>query len=402
MQLAASEALLVPSGRRSRPVHETRACEWYRDEFASSTLAVVTTTFVYDPTSADFQDNFHEVYRVLRDEHPVYRDPVMGSYSISRFEDVWDAVHDPETFSSAGVAEAETLPGLIIYLDDPHHAWLRAIVSRAFTPKRIADLEPRVRELAATLVDASIGQRGRCDVVHDLAAPLPSTVIAELLGVPAEHVASFRSWTEEFIGIASVDDFAEAAGNIFRLAGEILDERRRAPRDDLISALLAAEVDGRRLSDEDLLGFCFNLIIAGNDTTTSLIENGVSLLARHPDQRAELVEEPSLMPGRDRGDGPDRLAGADAPADGDTRRHAPRRRHPDGVASPARVGRRQPRRARVPGSHPVRHPPDDGASPRLRPWDALLPGRRARAARGACRVRGAPRPRATLRDRRGA
>ena len=257
----------------------------------------MTTTFVYDPTSADFQNNLHEVYRVLRDEHPVYRDPVTGSYSISRFEDVWDAVHDPETFSSAGVAEAETLPGLIIYLDDPHHAWLRAIVSRAFTPKRIADLEPRVRELAATLVDASIGQRGRCDVVHDLAAPLPSTVIAELLGVPAEHVASFRSWTEEFIGIASVDDFAEAAGNIFRLAGEILDERRRAPRDDLISALLAAEVDGQRLSDEDLLGFCFNLIIAGNDTTTSLIENGVSLLARHPDQRAELVEEPSLMPG---------------------------------------------------------------------------------------------------------
>jgi cytochrome P450 len=256
----------------------------------------VATTFVYDPTASDFQDGLHDVYRVLRDEHPVYHDPLNDSYSLSRFEDVWQAVHDPETFSSAGVAEAETLPGLIIYLDDPHHGWLRAIVSRAFTPKRIADLEPRVRELAAGLVGASV-ERGCCDVVHDLAAPLPSTVIAELLGVPAEHVASFRSWTEEFLGIASVDDFADAAANIFRLAGEILDARRRAPCDDLISALLAAEVDGVRLSDEDLLGFCFNLIIAGNDTTTSLIENGVSLLARHPDQRAELVEDPSLIPG---------------------------------------------------------------------------------------------------------
>jgi cytochrome P450 len=126
---------------------------------------------------------------------------------------------------------------------------------------------------------------------------LPSTIAGELIGVPAEHLVQFRSWTEEFIAIAGPDDFKEAAANIFALFAELLEARRRDPRDDLMGALLAAEVDGERLTDEELLGFCFLLLIAGNDTTTSLLGNGAELLARHPDQRDALAGDPSLIPG---------------------------------------------------------------------------------------------------------
>jgi len=253
-------------------------------------------TFVYDPTTPQFQLEMHEVYRVLRDDHPVYRDPDHRFFAVSRFADVWSAVHDWATFSSDHVVEADALMPQMIYMDPPRHTDLRALVSRAFTPKRIADLEPRIRELAAELVDALLAAGGG-DLVHDFAAPLPSTIAGELIGVPPEHLESFRSWTEQFIAISGPEDFAGAAANIYELFAELLADRRRAPRDDLMSALIAAEVDGERLSDEELLGFSFLLLIAGNDTTTSLIGNGAELLARHPDQRAELRDDPTLIPG---------------------------------------------------------------------------------------------------------
>jgi cytochrome P450 len=117
-----------------------------------------------------------------------------------------------------------------------------------------------------------------------------------MIGVPDEHVADFRSWTESFIEIAGPDDFAEAAGNIYRLFAELVAARRAEPRDDLMTALLEAEVDGQRLPDDELLGFCLLLILAGNDTTSSLIGSGIVLLAEHPDQRARLVAEPGRWP----------------------------------------------------------------------------------------------------------
>jgi cytochrome P450 len=252
-------------------------------------------TFVYDPTTAAFQVHMHDVYRVMRDEHPLYHDGERGFYALSRFEDVWAAVHDPQTYSSV-VSEADALMPQMIYMDAPRHTDLRALVSRAFTPKRIADLENRVREITRDLLER-VAPKGECDLVQDFAAPLPSTVIAELIGVPDEHVESFRSWTEQFVGITSTADFADAAAKIYGLFGELLAERRRHPTDDLMSALIAAEIDGQRLTDEELLGFSFLLLIAGNDTTTSLIGNGAELLARHPQQRADLARDPRAIPG---------------------------------------------------------------------------------------------------------
>jgi cytochrome P450 family 130 len=251
-------------------------------------------TFVYDPTTARFQEDMHEVYRVLRDEHPVLMTPE-GSWVLSRFADVWTAVHDPATFSST-CAEADQLMPQMIYMDPPRHTALRSLVSRAFTPRRVAELESRIRQVAGELIDQFAG-RGHCELVHEFAAPLPSIVMADLIGVPEEHRESFRTWTEAFLEVTGPGDIAERAGNIYKLFGELLAERRRAPTDDLMSALIEAQVDGERLSEADLLGFCFLLLIAGNDTTTSLIGNGAELLARYPEQRAELVADPTLIPG---------------------------------------------------------------------------------------------------------
>jgi cytochrome P450 family 130 len=250
--------------------------------------------FVYDPTTARFQEDMHEVYRVLRDEYPVFVTPD-GSYVLSRFADVWDAVHDPTTFSST-CAEADQLMPQMIYMDPPRHTALRSLVSRAFTPRRVAELESRIRQVATGLID-EFAALGECELVHEFAAPLPSIVMADLIGVPEEHRESFRTWTEAFLEVTGPGDITERAENIYRLFGELLAERRLAPADDLMTALIEAQVDGARLSESDLLGFCFLLLIAGNDTTTSLIGNGAELLARHPQQRAELVAAPVLIPG---------------------------------------------------------------------------------------------------------
>lgn len=257
-------------------------------------MASTAEKFVYDPSTLQFQYELADVYRVMRDEHPVYRDPDTGVYALTRFEDVWRAVHDWECFSSV-VEEADNLLPQMIYMDPPKHTALRALVSRAFTPKRVAEMEPLTRRTAQDLVAAVDPTRG-CELQHEFAAVVPSVVIAQMIGVPHEHIVAFRGWTESFVEITSSADFADAAASIYGLFAELLAERRAHPRDDLMTALIDAEVDGKGLSDEELLGFCLLLILAGNDTTSSLIGNGTVLLAEHPDERRRLVEDPSLWP----------------------------------------------------------------------------------------------------------
>jgi cytochrome P450 len=185
---------------------------------------------------------------------------------------------------------------MIQQMDPPRHHALRNLLWRAFTPKRVAALEPRVRELARGLIDG-FSERGRCDLLHEFATQLPSLVIGELIGIPAERREAFLGWTEALI---TANPQSEWETNPFALIyqefGKLLDERRSERRDDLISALIDAELDGERLSQEELLGFCFLLVVGGNDTTTNLIANGAVLLARHPEQRAALVSDPSLVP----------------------------------------------------------------------------------------------------------
>jgi len=254
---------------------------------------------VYDPSLPGFQDSIYAIYRTLRDESPVHFEPTTGQWALSRYEDVRAAANDPTTFSSEGTDTSRGLLPMIQALDPPRHDALRARVTRAFTPTRVAALESSVRRLARELLDG-FAAKGRADLVAEFARHLPSQVIGTLLGVPDEQRAVFLEASEALVEAtpdsAADPRFRHPATQIYRAFSELLAARRAAPRDDLMSALLAAEIDGQRLSDPELLGFCFVLIVAGNDTTANLIANGAVLLADHPDQRRRLVEDPKRIP----------------------------------------------------------------------------------------------------------
>jgi cytochrome P450 len=254
------------------------------------------STFVYDPARADFQQRIYQVYRELRDQHPVYADPQGRFFALSRFEDVRNAASDPQTFSSEGTSLGVGLLPHIQVMDPPRHDRLRRLVTVAFTPRRTSAMEPRVREIARGLLDQFAG-KGRADLMADYARHLPSRVIGDMIGVPPERREAFLHWTESMVAVADGEtqekNIRSAAANIYGEFARLLDERRRERRDDLMSALLDAELEGERLTQEELLGFCFVLIVAGNDTTTNLIANGAILLAQHRDARRELCADPA-------------------------------------------------------------------------------------------------------------
>jgi len=254
--------------------------------------------FAYDPTRADFQANAHAIYRTLRDEHPVYHDPEKDVWAISRFADVRDAAADTVTFSSEDTDISVGLLPQIQSIDPPRHDGLRGLVSRAFTGRRADEMEPRIRAIARELIDG-FARRGEADLLAEFARHLPSRVIGEMIGVPDDRREAFLGWTEAMVGTEGdvAGEVLQAATSIYGEFSKLLAERRAGRRDDLMSALIDAELGGEKLSEEDLLGFCFVLIVAGNDTTTNLIANGAVLLAEHPHQRALLVREPARIPG---------------------------------------------------------------------------------------------------------
>ena len=250
-----------------------------------------TREFRYDPTAPSFQDSLYDDYRWMRDHAPVYRDDTTGVYALTRHADVWDAVHDHARFSS-DVAEAQNLLPQMIYFDPPRHTAHRALVSRAFTPRRVVDLEPMVHAIARDLC-AALADRAEIDFQHEYAALVPSLVASRLIGIPDELTPEFRRITECFLEISDAQEFAANAGGIYGMFADLLAERRAHPADDLMSALIAAEIDGEHLPEDELLGFCMLLILAGNDTTSSLIGNGFVLLDGLPDVRAALAADPS-------------------------------------------------------------------------------------------------------------
>ena len=266
-------------------------------------------TELYDPYSHQLQEDPYPTYRRLRDEYPVYHNRERDFWALTRFDDVWAAVHDPEVFSSAqGIVVSSSefdaagafLP-MMIMMDPPRHDDLRSLVNRAFTPRRIAAMEESVRAVAIELID-SFSERLSCDFVREFAAPLPTIVIADLIGVRREDRAQFRHWSDQLVQADPdkpelVQDALAAGAELYSYFATIVAERRKEPRDDLATALIEAEIDGQHLSEEELLGFLFLLLVAGNETTTNLITNGAVLLAQHPEARAELAENPSLIGG---------------------------------------------------------------------------------------------------------
>jgi cytochrome P450 len=264
----------------------------------------MSTVVGYDPFSPAAWEDPYPAYRWLRDEMPVHHVAERDLWVLSRFEDVQAAVSDPARFSSekgislAPIPFGDAIPPNLLTLDPPRHDQLRRLVSRAFTPRTVADLEPRVREVTNELLDELVVD-GHMDFM-DLAAGLPTIVIAELLGVPAGDKEMFRRWVESVITLDPSEMGRGGGGasilDLFAYLQTVIDERAAERRDDLISALLDAEVDGERLEPGEVLGFTLILLAAGFETTKNLLGNAVWLLDEHGDARARASADPGLMP----------------------------------------------------------------------------------------------------------
>lgn len=251
---------------------------------------------LYDPADPGFGGRAFEVYRVLRDHHPVYFCAGRNCHLLSRYEDVRAAASDPATFSSERTSISQGLLPMIQQMDPPEHDVLRRMGRRPFSPRRVAALEGRIRAVAAGLLDP-LRSGQEVDLLRVLAAELPSRIMAELIGIPEERRPTFLEWTEAMVGAdphGEVDTTPFAG--IYGEFAKLLAERRARRAADTMSELLEAEEDGWRLRDEELLGFCFQLVVAGNDTTMNLIGNGAVLLARDRELRHELARRPSLIP----------------------------------------------------------------------------------------------------------
>jgi cytochrome P450 len=257
-----------------------------------------------DLFSPDFQEDPYPAYSWLRREAPVYHEPRYGVYALTRYADVDETLRDHETFrSGAGPAPmpsnrpgVELLP-LLAATDPPHHDQLRALVSRAFTPRRVSESEPRIRAFAERLV-ADLPD-GDFDLVPGLSVPLPVAVIAEILGVDASHQDDFRRWSDATVGLMDRPPepaMMQASAELIGFFRALLEERRKRPQDDLISDLLEAEIEGRRLTEPELDAFFIMLLVAGNETTTNWISNHLNILARRPDLWKACREDRSLIP----------------------------------------------------------------------------------------------------------
>ena len=262
----------------------------------------------FDPYAYEVHEDPYPLYARLRAEAPAYRNERLGFWALSRHADVLAAFRDWPRFSSRhGVSldldafhdRAETTMSFLA-MDPPRHDRLRALVSRGFTPRRVSALEPHVRALSVRYLDDCV-EAGSCDFIRDFAGKLPMDVISEMIGVPAADRARLRAWADLVVhreeGVRSLPPAAaESALRMLHYFTEMLAERRRRPRDDLTGALIGAEIDGDRLSDREIIGFLFLMVVAGNETTTKLLGNALYWLWRNPAEREHLRRDPRLVP----------------------------------------------------------------------------------------------------------
>jgi cytochrome P450 len=261
----------------------------------------VTTTVRFDPYAYEIHEDPYPTYRRLRDEAPAYLDRDRGFWALSRDADVRAALGDTATFSSTGgitlERRSEDIEPMLIETDPPRHTRLRALVSRAFTPRRVAELEGPVRDLSRELI-GNFRDTGRVDLIGEFAALLPMAVISAMLGVPRGDQDELRACSDAMLHREPQDDRITPAGirgaaRLYEYFEELISRRRAEPGDDLVSALLAAREHDATLTHAEILGFCFLLLIAGNETTTKLLGNAVFWLHAFPEQRAKLLADPT-------------------------------------------------------------------------------------------------------------
>jgi cytochrome P450 len=269
---------------------------------------MTATDLAYSPYAYEIHEDPYPTYARLRDEAPVYRNEAAGFWALSRHADVVEGFRDNVRYSSShGVSLDPAASGphahrtmSFLAMDPPMHGRMRGLVSRGFTPRRVLDLEPRVRELARRYVDAAV-ERGSFDFIGDFAGKLPMDVISELIGVPEADRDELRRLSDLLVHREEgVDDVppagVEAAFALVTYYADMLAQRRARPTEDLTSALLAVEVDGDRLTDDEIMGFLFLMVVAGNETTTKLLGNAVYWAWRNPDERAKPFADPARVP----------------------------------------------------------------------------------------------------------
>ena len=255
----------------------------------------------YDFTSEEVKTDPYPTYRTMRTPDPVHRMRTIDAWALTRYRDVEAMLRDHTRFANADRVLVQTISMSLLELDPPAHTRLRLLVSKAFTPRAVARLQGRIQQITDELLDAASGME-RFDLVEALAYPLPVTVIAEMLGVRPRDLDLFKRWSNTLAltvnAILTPDEIRaimQAADEAHAYFETIIEDRRRQPRDDLVSALLAAEEEGDRLTHDEMLAVLLLLLVAGNDTTRNLIGNGMLALLRNPGELRRLREDPGLI-----------------------------------------------------------------------------------------------------------
>ena len=275
--------------RALKPILSPALLAWERMESGVS----------YDPTSAGILSDPYDTYDRLRTRDPVHRMRLINGWVLTRYEDVDMVLRDHRRFSKNDGHEDEYRS--MLHHDPPDHTRLRSLVSKAFTPRAVRELHPRVQRIVDDLLNELEG-KDRFDLIESLAFPMPVTVIAEMLGVPAQDMDRFKVWSNDIsltIEPSLRDDqirrVERASEELYAYFESIIEERRREPQDDMITALLNAEDEGDRLTHEELLGTLVLLLVAGNETTRNLIGNGMRALLKYPEQLRKLRDNADLL-----------------------------------------------------------------------------------------------------------
>ena len=257
----------------------------------------------FDPYDYAFQEDPYPVYARLREQEPLHYNELHDLWVLSRYDDIQYALRTEGTYSnrmgvtidrSAWNKDAHKVMSFLA-LDPPDHIRIRSLVARAFTPRRVRELGPRIQELTELYLDPAL-ESGSFDWIKDFAGRLPMDVISEMMGVPQADRDEVRRLADLLVhreeGVTDVTAAGmDAAGKLFAYYAEMLAERRRRPTEDLTSALLAAQIDDDKLSDEEIIAFLFLMVVAGNETTTKLLGHAVFHLTRHPDQERAVFDE---------------------------------------------------------------------------------------------------------------
>jgi pimeloyl-[acyl-carrier protein] synthase len=260
--------------------------------------------------------NPYPLYRELRERDPVHWDPYLHAWVVTRYEDVVRVLRDcsaarvpsPESLSSMGLENlsptAKLMMQQMLFMDPPAHTRVRALASQAFAPHRVAALREHVRDIAGNLLDAAAPQ-GRMDIIRDLAEPMPYTITAELIGVPVQDASQLKEWSQDFARLlGNFQHDAEEARTIGRSVEEMtkyfraaIRATRKRPREGLIHSFITASMDGDRFTDDEIMANAIVTMVGGQETTTTLIGNGVLTLLRHPADCERLRRDPALIPG---------------------------------------------------------------------------------------------------------